>query len=42
MLYKSGITYVCFHNYAKIKIDFLPLEKTLALLNILIHISSFS
>ena len=36
---KSGITYVIFHKYAKIKInsfDFLPLEKTLILHNITI------
>ena len=34
---KSGITYVISHNYARIKvdsIDFLPLEKTLALHNV--------
>ena len=38
---KSGITYVISHNYAKIKIDssdFLPLEETLTLHNVIIII----
>ena len=40
---KSGITYVFSHNYAKIKVDLfdsLPLEKTFAFRNVIIHIKS--
>ena len=40
---KSGITYVIFHNYAKIKVDsydFLPLERTLTFHNVIILIKS--
>ena len=40
---KRGITYVFFHNCAEIKVDSydsLPLEKTLTLLNVIIHIKS--
>ena len=41
--HKSGITYVLFffHYYAKIKVDsyhYLPIEKTLTLHNVIIHI----
>ena len=38
---KSGITYVIFHNYAKIKVDLydsLPLEKTMIFHNVIILI----
>ena len=41
---KSGITYVCSHNYAKIKVDFydsLPLGKLLTLPNAILLISKF-
>ena len=40
---KSGITYMIFDNYAKIKADsynFLPLERTITFCNILIFIKS--
>ena len=40
---KRGMTYVFSHYYAKIKVDSydsLPLEKTLTLHNVLIHINS--
>ena len=40
---KSGITYVISHNYAKVKVDsydYLPLEKTMAFHNVIIHIMS--
>ena len=41
---KSGVTYVFSYFYAKIKVDSydsLSIEKTLALLNVIIHIKSF-
>ena len=40
---KCGITYFFFHYYTKSKVDFydvLPLEKTLTLHNVVIHIKS--
>ena len=40
---KCGITYFFFHYYTKSKVDFydvLPLEKTLTLHNVIIHIKS--
>ena len=40
---KSGITDVFSHHYAKVKVDsydFLPIEKILALHNVIIHIKS--
>ena len=40
---KSSITYVIFHNYAKIKVEFydsLPLENKLTLHNVIVHIKS--
>ena len=39
---KSGITYVIYHNYAKIKVDScnsLPLEKTMTFHNVIILIN---
>ena len=42
---KSGITFIIFHNYAKIKVDSydsLPLEKKNAFYNVLIFIKSVS
>ena len=40
---ECGITYFFFHYYTKTKVDFydvLPLEKTLTLHNVIIHIKS--
>ena len=40
---KNGITYIFFHNYAKIKVDsynFLPLEKAMTFRNVIILIES--
>ena len=37
---KSGITYIFSHHFAKIKVDFLPIEKMFTLYNIIILIKS--
>ena len=43
IIQKSDVTYVIFHNYVRIKVDsfdYLPLEKTLTLHTVIIHIKS--
>ena len=37
---KSGITYIFSHYFAKIKVDFLPIEKIFTLYNVIILIKS--